>query len=368
MKYIRQKSLFMCLFVLVTAFGVLYTKQTEAAYPFGDEVLRYTFEDTATGTTTDGTTGTTTNSGTSGTTNDGLFIGNASTSAALAKFGSRSASFGEAGDYMKTGYASTTNPTTQSYSISLWIYKKEASAGCNTGDDDHFFGSSGQPSGSRFYIRCTGGNWGMRFGAAAAANATTGMLHQTWQNIVMVFDSANDQPKLYVDGVQRATSTVVSSYTIKGDFYVGNVNDTITTPGVLNVNEGSNAFIDEVAIYNRALSPSEIAEVYAYGTSPNQVTGLTATPYENKANLVWSSPGGTFTDYKVEYKESSSPTWLTFTDGVSSTTASTTVTGLSANTSYDFRVTSVNGVIEGTPSSTSTQEHQQNLLLLIVLR
>ena len=57
-------------------------------------------------------------------------------------------------------------------------------------------------------------------------------------------------------------------------------------------------------------------------------------------DLTWSlsDPGGyTIDDYTINYRVQGSPSWLTFSDGVSTTT-SATVTGLTASTTYEFRV------------------------------
>lgn len=87
---------------------------------------------------------------------------------------------------------------------------------------------------------------------------------------------------------------------------------------------------------------------------PGQVTGLTlGTPTSSTQPLTWSVPAGTPTDYIVEYKQTSSGTFLTYADGTSTTPAAT-VTGLSPSTSYDYRVRATNGAGNGAVSSTVT--------------
>ena len=341
MKFLLKSAV---LFALVFSINVISTYQTKAAGPLGTELIFYDFEDNV------GIGGTTTNQGSGGATYNGTYTGGASSTAAVVKFGTRSGTFSGAGDYVKMYYGTTTVPTTQSISISMWVWKKEAS-GCG-GADDHLFGVSGPPVNTRFYLRCVNATsgWGMRFGGSAANNATTTTTNQSWQHLAMVFDATTDIATLYVNNVVRATSSVVSAFTLGDNFFVGNFNDRINNT----FNEGSNAYIDNFGLYTSALSAGNVATLYNLGTTPGQPTGLTATPYENKVFLTWTSPGGTFDDYKVEYKLTSEPTtWTTFSDGVS-TVASTTVTGLTNNLSYDFRVSSVNSGIEGTVSSTVT--------------
>ncbi len=61
--------------------------------------------------------------------------------------------------------------------------------------------------------------------------------------------------------------------------------------------------------------------------------------------LGWTTPedhGYEITDYAVEYKETSSSTWIAFTDTVGAST-SAIVSGLKPSTSYDIRIKALNG-------------------------
>ncbi|MEJ0016737.1 MAG: fibronectin type III domain-containing protein [Acetobacteraceae bacterium] len=78
--------------------------------------------------------------------------------------------------------------------------------------------------------------------------------------------------------------------------------------------------------------------------APGQVTGLAATsPTASSMTLAWTPPGtgGTANSYTVQYRATGSPTWLTFTAGV--TAATVVVTGLAAATAFEFQVYAVNG-------------------------
>lgn len=91
-------------------------------------------------------------------------------------------------------------------------------------------------------------------------------------------------------------------------------------------------------------------------SAPGQVTGLTSTATTSSSvSLSFTAPGsgGAPTDYIVEYKAASSGTWLTFSDGTSTATTPV-VTGLSASTSYNFRVSATNSGGTGPVSSTYT--------------
>jgi hypothetical protein len=73
-------------------------------------------------------------------------------------------------------------------------------------------------------------------------------------------------------------------------------------------------------------------------------TGLTSTPTNNSALLSWTAVSGA-SSYKVEYKLSTSTSWTISQSATTST--SLTLSGLTANTAYNWRVTTncgVNGI------------------------
>lgn len=101
-------------------------------------------------------------------------------------------------------------------------------------------------------------------------------------------------------------------------------------------------------------TPSSVASVTLGGGAgvPGQVTGLAlGTATSSTQPLSWTAVSGA-TGYTVQYALAGSGTWTTFASGVTGT--SSTVTGLTASTSYDYRVTATNASGSGTPSSTVT--------------
>ena len=129
---------------------------------------------------------------------------------------------------------------------------------------------------------------------------------------------------------------------------------TTTSAIVTGLTNGSSYDVQVLAVNSLGSS----APVTATGITPlaaptvsDAVTSLVGTPGSTQVGLTWTAPasngGSAVTDYVVEYKLTSSGTWLTFADGTS-TTASATVTGLTNSSSYDFRVAATNGVGQST--------------------
>ncbi len=88
--------------------------------------------------------------------------------------------------------------------------------------------------------------------------------------------------------------------------------------------------------------------------APLQPVNLAISIGDTGVTLSWSPPlsngGVAVTDYVVEYRLSSGGVWSTFSDGLSDATTAN-VSGLANDTSYDFRVSAVNPVGQGLPSS-----------------
>ncbi|MDO8729084.1 MAG: fibronectin type III domain-containing protein, partial [bacterium] len=105
---------------------------------------------------------------------------------------------------------------------------------------------------------------------------------------------------------------------------------------------------------NNALAASINATITAGIFAPGVPTNLAASISDRSVDLSWSPPssngGSAITDYVIEYKTTAGSTWFTFPDGTNTNTVGT-VTGLANDTSYDFRVSAVNAVGQGSASS-----------------
>jgi len=91
-------------------------------------------------------------------------------------------------------------------------------------------------------------------------------------------------------------------------------------------------------------------------TVPAQVTGLTLTPYATSIGCAWTANSPAPDYYHVQYKETSSGTWLDWDNGTPDdpTTNACTITGLTLGVSYDVRVRAHNSLGNGDYSTTTT--------------
>ncbi len=103
---------------------------------------------------------------------------------------------------------------------------------------------SGVSDKAHFQIR-TGGQW-------YSANSNSA-LSSGWHHLVAVYDSTNSNIKLYVDGKQHDSQNGPSSFSLTDTLYIGKTNST---------DFDFNGQIDDVRVYNYALTPLQIKEIY----------------------------------------------------------------------------------------------------------
>lgn len=164
------------------------------------------------------------------------------------------------------------------------------------------------------------------------------------------------------------TSDGSSSLTVSKDFFAANVSavlgsnstyyggvEALSSAGFRSKRSTSDS---GSTLYSVTMSTKQITYTYSsshmylkldYYGLPNSPTSLTANASgTSSVSLSWQAPStssiATAADkYKVQYKESSSSSWLDFT---TTTSTSATVSGLSSGTSYNFRVAGVDNTIQ----------------------
>jgi hypothetical protein len=110
--------------------------------------------------------------------------------------------------------------------------------------------------------------------------------------------------------------------------------------------------VSAVLFAGKALAVDITATVSLGVFVPGQPSNLAATIGDKSVELSWSPPsngGSAITDYIVEYRLSLGGSWSSFDVGSGGDT-SATLTGLSNDNSYDFRVSAVNAIGQGPPS------------------
>jgi hypothetical protein len=131
--------------------------------------------------------------------------------------------------------------------------------------------------------------------SSSALGATT-----NWFQVILTWSKSNDQVKVYLNGSQ-----VGSTQTGLGT-WVGNIISTQTTIGA-QTSSGANPWsgqINDVKLFNRALSPSEISTLYGAAPGPvgywklDEKTGTTAADSSGNANTGTLTNGPTWTTGK----------------------------------------------------------------------
>ena len=249
----------------------------------------------------------------------------------------------------KSSYVDLGNPAalqlTGSTTLEAWV-----KAAANPASDGQIVAKSDNASGWQLKTTTDAGpqNFNVTVtnssGSRVKRFSKTARALSTWYHVAGVYDASARTLTIYVNGV-------LESGTLQGTVPAANLN------AAVNANIGRrtggyyfNGIIDEVRIYNRALSATEIQgdmnTPLGGGTTPPADTqaptapaSLTATAASSSAiNLSWSASTDNkgVTGYRVERCQGSGCS--NFVQTATSTGTTYGDSGLSANTSYSYRV------------------------------
>src|SRR2546425_523464 len=106
-------------------------------------------------------------------------------------------------------------------------------------------------------------------------------------------------------------------------------------------------------------SPSSAASATTLAVAPSPPTRLAATAVaSSQINLSWTAPsdngGSAITGYKIERSTDGGSTWSTLVANTGITGTSYSDTGLVHGTSYSYKVSAINSVGTGSPSSAAS--------------
>ena len=201
-------------------------------------------------------------------------------------------------------------------SVSVWI--KSEAINFSGGSHQIVFKGDNQDAHDPYYLTISNGN--ARFGryvgngyVSILSEFSTSLLNTIdFFHIVGTYDSISGTQKIYLNGVLQ-TQTVTFTY----------VNyPTATMQNSIGADQSTNdqyyhGVIDDIRIYNRALTQSEINQLY--NESPNGTIAVTS-PNGNESwqvgtthNITWTNTN--ITNVKIEYTYDNGSSWVTVVNG-----------------------------------------------------
>ena len=155
-------------------------------------------------------------------------------------------------DRIDLGFKFLTRPIT----VNLWAKSEDA------GTTDFYFGAD--DGGFDWTIYEAGGTWWISTGTDALSSGQS--VTTDWVMLTMVINTTNSY--IYTNGTLRATGNTADQSTVN-DFHIGDVTGS----------RYPDALIDEVGIWNKSLSPSEISDLWNTGLAerPGSPTSSTQT-------------------------------------------------------------------------------------------
>ncbi len=244
--------------------------------------------------------------------------------------------------------------TTTGMTIAMWVNPLENSVSLqylmskiNVSTAGWYFAQSpGSHDAYSFLVDYSGSDLSIR-------TSTGSTIYGQWQHVVMTWDGSMNASgaAIYIDGVE-------ATYGIQ--------NNATGTPSIgtsYNLNIGDNTgrsrsfmgSLDDVRVYNRALNSSDVSELYEYAsaadtTSPT-ITSIASSTTATSATITWSTNESATST--VEYGLTAGY-GATTTSSVFKTAHSFTLTGLTPNTLYYYKLTSADSSMNTATSTDLT--------------
>jgi hypothetical protein len=156
-------------------------------------------------------------------------------------------------------------------------------------------------------------------------------LLNTWHHVLATYDGTTR--KVYINGVLQSSAAASGLNAQNMNFRIGSTNNSEYFIGTL----------DDIVIYNRALSLAEV------GNLMNSTAGSATLTWSDMTSTTLNG-GETINNYTVDYS-TDNVNWTNSAAGASTST-SATVTGLTSGANYYFRVRGVNAVGNGVYATT----------------
>jgi hypothetical protein len=183
----------------------------------------------------------------------------------------------------------------------------------------------------------------------------------------VVTRASTSNANLVISGSYAANPSI-TSYEIRRSSNAGSTWTTVATSAASLPYTDSTAAQNTTYIYQIKATNGELttANWSASSTSiltyavPNPPTSISATSINSTSIRVnWNGAstnavGPSISNYRIDYKLSSSSTWTTLSSAISSAAISYNVTGLTTDAAYDFRVFAINAIGTSSASSTAT--------------
>lgn len=206
------------------------------------------------------------------------------------------------GGFVDLTGVNTLIPSTGSYTISVWLRVTSFTNGC--GGTGTYFLDRATASNALADICARAGTFAMetRCDSGASLNQMNGgaIVTGTWQHVVIQRDRANALYRIFTGGTQSNTVADAAGCAV-----------TLVTPRLgrhaTNATGGLNGSVDEVAFWNRALSATEIQQLYRRGANRLQFQIRSCAFSDCSDAPIWKGPDGSSTTFFSELNNNSVP-------------------------------------------------------------